>query len=203
MSFQTGTPFARKRVQPIDGHSFPVPPRGLSRMCSYDLIMSNGTLPSKEKTKFPLLRGLMLQRPALRRIGLAVAFAIFSLTSLTIASAARFCIWVSFWESISPPVRKTVTSVMVGSGLPLLHCVEGCGMLVAAAAAPAYDAGATLACRCCSVPWPGALALPLPFLPFPLRETRVKSSSTRVVGCAALVCDALSSCRSGVSLCVG
>jgi hypothetical protein len=136
-SSQTGTPFARSLVQPIDGQSSPEFSRGLSRMCLYDLIMLKGTLPSNEYTKLPLLCGLMLHRPTRSRIGLAVAFAIFRRTLCTMASATRVRSWASNWVSRWPPVLRTVTSVMVGVGLSLFFCGRGCVRLEAAAAAPA------------------------------------------------------------------
>jgi hypothetical protein len=47
-SSNTGTPWARRRVQPIDGLSLPVPKKGVSNIRSYDFIKSKGMLPSKE-----------------------------------------------------------------------------------------------------------------------------------------------------------
>src|ERR1700679_3130426 len=72
----------------------------------------------------------MLQRPALRGIGLATAFVILSLTSRMIASAARARIHCSTCESVCPPVRRTVNSVMPGS-LTLALGAVGCLMSVA------------------------------------------------------------------------
>jgi hypothetical protein len=121
-----------------------------------------------------------------------VAFAIFSLTSRTIASAARFRICVSLSVSISPPGWRTVTSVMGGLGVPLFPCVGGCGRLAAAVAAPAYEA--------CAGIGPVASALPLPFLLFPVRETRVKFPSLWVAGLGGLACGAMSLCWSSCAL---
>ena len=84
-----GVPCAMSRVQPSEGHSLPVPWKGSSSMCSYEVITSKGTYPSNEYTKFPLLLGWMLQRPVRRGIGLTSVLAIFSLTSWAMASAAR------------------------------------------------------------------------------------------------------------------
>ena len=56
----------------------------------------------------------MLHRPALSGIGWATAFAIFSLTSCTIASADLPWIWFSIWVLMCPPWQITVTSVIDG-----------------------------------------------------------------------------------------
>ena len=178
----TGTPFTRNWVQPIDGHSTPASPSGLSSMCLYDLIMSKGTLPSKENTKLPLLRGLMLQRPARRCIGLAVALAIFSLTSRTIASAARFQICSSLCMSVRPPAQRTITSMIVGGEVAFFLSGGGCGRLVAVVAAPAYEVGVGAACLICSDAGTAAFTFPLAPLPFPMWETIVKLPSVWVIG---------------------
>lgn len=111
---QTGTLCTRNRVQPIEGQSWPRPKKGSSSRHSYDWIILKGMHLSKEKTKFPLLHGWMLQCTALSNIGFATTLAILVWTSHTMALAARDRMCVSVCGSLYPPVWSTVTSVMVG-----------------------------------------------------------------------------------------
>ena len=153
-----------KRLQPIDGQSCPEPQKGLRRMFSYESISSKRMQPSKEKTKLPLLRGWTLHRLVLSAIGLPTLLAMPSLTSRTMASAARYRTYCSVWGSAYPPARKTVTSVIAGSGRPCLRGGGGCWVLAALAAAPAYEAGVRLTCLGWAVGGTVAPVLPLPFL---------------------------------------
>jgi hypothetical protein len=142
-----GAPCAIIRVHPREGRSWPDPQKGASRMCSYDAMVSKGMLPSKEKTKLPLLRACMLQRPALSGIGRATALDMFSFTSRTIASAVLPRIWFSSWMSQWPPWRTTVTSVIKGEAADVFGVLLGCWAFGPGAstlvdvAALAYDCG--------------------------------------------------------------
>ena len=63
---------------------------------------------------------------------------------------------------------------MIAGGAAALGA-SGCLVLVAEAAALAYEAGVRLIC--------GGVVLPFPFLPHSLRATSVKSPSSTTVGC--------------------
>jgi hypothetical protein len=124
--------------------------------------MSKGIWPLKEYTKLPLLHGCTLHLPALSGIGLATALAMLSLTSLTIASAARALMCCSTTLSVCPPERRTVTSVIVGSMVCPFDGAVPCRVFAAAAATPAYDAGVRLICW----GWGGLVSIASPCCPF-------------------------------------
>ena len=160
-------------------------------MCSYKVMTSKGTYPSKENMKLPFLLGWMLQWPAQRGIGFTSSLVILSLTSQAMASAAHERMYSSLSGSMCPPVRRTVTSIIVGRGLVFVPLAFGCWMWAVEVAAFAKEVGVVVGW----VSWVidrSTGIVPLCFfwlLPFHVTSVNSSSSSGWLggEGCSAMV----------------